>query len=89
MTVDYWGNTMPKQLDVAIDNYNKHMEDHDYPACFDTEKDFVVWCQLEHMAPTKVCRKLVCRDCCPEYQKKMTRAGRCFNSEVDLSKIAK
>ena len=80
---------MSKPLDIAIKNYKKHMEDRDYPACFGSVKDFDMWCLQESFANTKVCRKLVCRDCCSAHQRKMGVEGRCFNREVDLTKIVK
>lgn len=80
---------MSRHLEIAIVNFNRHMKERKFPSCFQTEKDFLVWSELEDLAPTKVCRKLVCRDCCAAYQKQMTEAGRCFNAEVDIEKITK
>ena len=70
-----------KILDTAQANYFQMMELTDYPDCFRDNKQFKIWKELELVAHTKP-RNLPCRDCTPEYQRRMTAEGRCANSRL-------
>lgn len=75
-----------KALQIAIKAYYKK-QNNSHPSCFDTKKEYMQWIQLEADAPTEP-RKFPCRDCTSCYQKEMISAGRCYISEVDVSKIS-
>ena len=70
-----------KVLDEAMKNYQLMMKLADYPDCFDSEKQFKDWSELESIAHTKPIG-LPCRDCIPEYQQRMADEGRCANAKV-------
>jgi hypothetical protein len=77
---------MAKVLQDAIRNFSEHMQARDHPACF-TEKEYIAWKKHEIDMPTVPIRGFVCRDCSPEYQRRMTLEGRCVNSSIQLEKI--
>jgi hypothetical protein len=70
-----------KVLDEAYLNYKQMMKLADYPDCFRDEKQYKSWTNEEEIAHTKP-RGLPCRDCTPEYKKRMTEEGRCAQGKV-------
>jgi hypothetical protein len=78
---------MAKVLQKALANFLEHRESHEIPSCF-TIKEYREWSALEDELPTLPVRKFVCRDCTASHQAMMTKSHRCFNSTIDLSKIA-
>lgn len=78
---------MAKALQQAIQNYSIHMEGREYPACF-TKEEFRAWKIHEKELPTQPIREWACRDCTPEYQKRMAYKGLCVNKDIDIRKVA-
>jgi hypothetical protein len=77
---------MARVLQLAVDNFRKHMQDNAVPLCF-SKKEFKSWKLHETELHTQPVHGFVCRDCTSSYQSKMTAAGRCFNSMIPLEKI--
>ena len=75
-----------KILDDAYDNYLKMMDLAEYPDCYENAGQFEAWQAMESIAHTKP-RALPCRDCTPDYQKRMVADSRCANAKV--AKIAR
>ena len=75
-----------KILSVAYENYISSMQGREYPACFESLKQFENWSEPEAIAHTKP-RLFPCRDCTYEYHMRMSDEGRCAN--VDLAGIRK
>lgn len=78
-----------KQLTVAVKNFRTATRDVKFPLCFENEIEYLFWLDGEKEVPTQPIRKFICRDCTLSYQKEMIAQNRCFNSEIDLQKIAK
>jgi hypothetical protein len=70
-----------KLLEVAQTNYLNHMDTRNFPACFDSSRQFEAWQAVESIAHTKP-RALPCRDCTGTYYCQMVEAGRCAQSEL-------
>ena len=77
---------MARALQQALSNFTEHMRENETPACFTTE-EFRAWKLHEEEIKTLPLRAFVCRDCTVVYQKEMLAQGRCFQSNVDISKI--
>lgn len=61
-------------------------EDHSFPKCFESRKQFKDWRQAMEQAKVPLYTCWVCTDCLPTYQKKMIKAGRCENPHVKFKK---
>ena len=70
-----------KLLEEVQINYQKHMKSREYPACFENNKKFKDWQEMETLANTKP-RELPCRDCTITYYSKAVVEGRCPQSNV-------
>ena len=77
---------MAKILQTAIGNYVVHMEGRTHPACM-TEKEFHSWRLHEEDIHTLPIRAFACRDCNPDYQKRMAAEGLCVNAGIDITQI--
>ena len=81
--------TMAKALQQAIINWTQFAEKRYYPKCFDSREQYESWLEFERdQAKTLPIRRFACRDCTPEYQRKMTIEKRCVNSDIDVLMIA-
>jgi hypothetical protein len=78
---------MAKLLQIAINRFQEHMSDREYPACF-SEEEFRAWKLHEEELPTLPIRNFTCRDCTVPYQKKMVKENRCCISTVSVLKVA-
>jgi hypothetical protein len=80
---------MAKALQIAIANYQEHMKDREYPACFPNQKDYDAWAYMEDITVhTLPIRKFACRDCTTKYQTEQKKVGKCFNPQLKLAKFA-
>lgn len=80
---------MAKALQIAIANYQEHMKDREYPACFPNQKDYDAWAYMEDITVhTLPIRKFACRDCTTKYQIEQMNEGKCCNPQLKLAKFA-
>jgi len=77
---------MAKELQVAIQNWKEAMRNMEHPPCFHPE-EYEAWSALEELDHTEP-RQFVCRDCTVDFQRRMAQQGRCFNSKIDIQKVA-
>lgn len=80
---------MSKALQIAVINYEQHMQDRDYPDCFPDEEEYNAWSYMENITVhTQPIRRFACRDCTSVYQLEMKRQGRCANPQLKLERFA-
>ena len=73
----------PKHVEV-MHNLRKSIFAHRIPACFDSEKQYSDWLDIEEIAHTTAFRKNVCEDCTNEFKRTMVKNHRCVNIQVVL-----
>lgn len=54
----------------------------DYPSCFNSVDDYLVWKYLALKTVKKKLADNICMDCSPEYKREMVKQGRCQHPET-------